>query len=337
MRGGRQLLDLINEVLDIARIESGNMEFRLEPVAVGELVSSAVLLVEPLARARGIRFGPVPGRASCPDVVADRARLSQVFINLLSNAIKYNREGGAVTFGYEAGGEGRVRFVVSDTGTGMTAEEVTRLFTPFERLDAPRRGVEGTGLGLAIARRLIQAMDGTLGVRTEPGLGSAFFVDLPAATGGTVVPAPVTLPQLMADGRNAPPGAPSAASARQPALLHVQARRSEREWIDDALHARPHLRLLESADGETGLVIARVSRPDVILLDSHLPDMDAAEFLRRLRGDTADAPPVILLVPAGGDSREEILRDLGVMEVLAKPLDPELLLDEVDRALGRSG
>jgi signal transduction histidine kinase len=179
LKGGDHLLSLINEVLDIARIEVGRMQLSLEPVAVNELVRNAVGLVRPLADQRPVRI-EMDLADGDPHVVADRQRLQQVLLNLLSNAVKYNREGGSVRCTTRSVGTERLRIAVSDDGMGMSKEELERLFVPFERLGVEGTGIEGIGLGLALSKQLVDVMMGTLGVESVPGSGSTFTVELPA-------------------------------------------------------------------------------------------------------------------------------------------------------------
>ena len=330
LRGGRHLLDLINEVLDIARIESGSVEFKLEPVPVSELVSATLLLVGPLAKARGIRFDPLLPAACRLEMLADRGRLTQVLLNLLSNAIKYNRDHGRVSLHCEEREGGRVRLSVTDTGLGLTSEEVARLFTPFERLGATRLGVEGTGIGLAISRSLAEAMGGSLGVDTEPGRGCTFFVDLPAA--------PVLQASEQSPVERVPESPVAAPGSRRLTVLHIEDQRANRELVELVLSTRPQIRLLESMDGESGLMRARIGRPDLILLDLHLPDLDGEEVLRRLRAEPLTAhTPVIVVSADAMPERQEHLRRLGVNTYLTKPLNVARFLHVIDEALALVG
>ena len=178
LRGGTHLLSLINEVLDIARIEAGHLSLSMEPVHALEIVELAAELVRPLAAQRGISV--VIDKAAAADIVvlADRQRLNQVLLNLLSNAVKYNRPNGTVTIGFEAVAGGRVRLTVTDTGAGIAEEKRRLLFQPFERLGAEQTAIEGTGLGLALSRGLAEAMGGALGVDSEVDRGSTFWIEL---------------------------------------------------------------------------------------------------------------------------------------------------------------
>jgi PAS domain S-box-containing protein len=187
LRGGRLLLDLVNELLDIARIESGRTVLSLEPVRVGDALQEVMTLVRPLATVRGVRIESRASDAADGTVLADPQRLRQVLLNLFSNAIKYNREGGVVTVGgVEIAGD-RLRISISDEGDGIAEDDLERLFTPFERLGVERTDVEGTGLGLAVSKSLVEAMGGSIGVRSEPGKGSTFVLEL-ALVGGSEDP-----------------------------------------------------------------------------------------------------------------------------------------------------
>jgi signal transduction histidine kinase len=181
LNGGRHLLDLINEVLDISRIEAGRMSLSLAPVPVAQTLLEALELVRPLLDQRGIRLLTPPEALCDLHVRADRQRLKQILLNLLSNAVKYNRQGGAVTISCEQTQRPGLRIAVSDTGLGIAPGKLERLFTPFERLGADESSEEGTGLGLALAKKLAEAMGGTMGVESTVDVGSTFWLELELA------------------------------------------------------------------------------------------------------------------------------------------------------------
>ena len=180
LAGGRHLLGLVEDLLDLSRVAAGKLELSERAVDARYEVAQAVALCGPLAAEKSLTLS-VEGGAGEVWAVADHRRLKQVLLNLISNAIKYNRPGGSVTLRAVSGGDEEVRIDVADTGVGMTAEELTRLFTPFERLGAPRRGVEGNGLGLAVSKALTEAMGGSIEVLSSPGAGSVFSLRLPVA------------------------------------------------------------------------------------------------------------------------------------------------------------
>src|SRR2546422_2845312 len=177
LKGGRHLLGLINEILEIARIESGQLPLSPEPVPVGDAIQRVLDLARPLAAARGIELDTTGAALHPRHVWADQQRLQQVLLNLVSNGIKYNRDGGRLTVACDVAQDGRLRIRVTDTGPGIAPALPERLFQPFDRLGAEQRGVEGTGLGLALSKRLVEAMGGTIGVESQPSAGSTFWVE----------------------------------------------------------------------------------------------------------------------------------------------------------------
>jgi signal transduction histidine kinase/CheY-like chemotaxis protein len=320
LKAGDHLLALINDILDISRIEEGRLTLSPEPVAVAGVVHEAVELVRPMAAEREVRLDvtAVPAELT---VQADRQRLKQVLLNLVTNSVKYNRPQGRVEITASRVENGRGRIAVADTGIGLREEDLGRLFAPFERLSAATSGVEGTGLGLTLSKSLVEAMGGSIGVKSQPGSGSTFWVELPPAA-----PEPLAL-QL--DGSDEEGG-----EARQPAgvVLYVEDNLSNVGLVEGILARRPGLRLLTAMQGRIALELARQNRPDLILLDVHLPDMDGAEVLRRLTADpnTAGIPVVVLSADATAHQRHRLL-GLGAAEYLTKPIRVGVLLRTLDR------
>jgi signal transduction histidine kinase/CheY-like chemotaxis protein len=323
VHAGRHLLSLINEVLEISRIEAGRLAMSLEPVPVGETVQSAVSLVRPLAAHRAIEVAlALPGGERY--VVADRQRLQQVLLNFLSNAVKYNREGGRITVSCAALADGRLRIGVTDTGQGLGPDGLARLFTPFDRLGAETSGVEGTGLGLTLSKRFVEAMGGRVHVESAVGVGSTFAVELVAAAAPDEDLHDAALP--------APAPAVSAGT-----VLYVEDNLANVRLVERVLHRRPQVTLLPAGQGSLGVDLAREHRPDLILLDSHLPDVPGAEVLRRLREDPRTARIPVVMVSADVTPGEvQRLLDAGAEAYLTKPLDVRQFLDVVDRQLARA-
>jgi PAS domain S-box-containing protein len=321
LKAGRHLLHLINEVLEIARIEAGREDFSLEPVSLAGVLQEALGLVRPLAQqwAVELREGPWPPGAF---VHADRQRLVQVLLNLLSNAIKYNRPGGYVRLACAPRADGAWTVRVADAGRGIPPDRVDQLFTPFTRLGAERTEIEGTGLGLALSRRLCEAMGGTLALEATSAEGSVFRVDL----------APARDP-VRALEHAAPPVAPAAAQ-RAATLLYVEDNLANLSLVDTILLSRPGWRTLPALQGQLGVELAREHLPDVVLLDLHLPDVPGEEVLRRLRADarTAAIPVVVVSADATPTSLER-LRVAGADAYLTKPLDVDEFLRTIDRFL----
>lgn len=319
LKAGRHLLHLINEVLEIARIEAGRERFSLEPVALAPVLDEALGLVRPLALQHGVALqgDDWPTNAF---VHADRQRLVQVLLNLLSNAIKYNRHGGLVRLRATRDGDGRCQIRVEDTGRGIATDRVDELFTPFARLGAEQTDVEGTGLGLALSRRLCEAMGGDLVLDHSDSTGSTFRVDLDMAE------SPMN---VLASGVHHV----AVVSAYRPAtLLYIEDNLANLSLVETILLARPGWRTLPALQGQLGVELAREHRPDVVLLDLHLPDMSGEAVLRRLRADarTADLPVVVVSADATSTSVER-LRTAGADAYLTKPLDVDEFLRVVDR------
>ncbi len=335
-RAGRHLLELVNEVLDISRIDSGNIALVPEPLAVNFLLPEALDLIRPLANRQGIRLIAGPGcQQEGAFVLADRQRLRQVLLNLLANAVKYNRAGGSVTLDGAPAPDGkRFRLSVGDTGVGIKPENLARLYTPFERLGAENTDVEGSGMGLALSKRLTESQGGALGVKSELGVGTTFWVDLPIAA----APAPEEVrlfdPLLhrnlfgAEDGsrpaeRRAGAESPAGASANAPrTLLHIEDNEANRLLIEMLVAQRPALRLLTASRGHEGLALAREHHPDLILLDLHLPDTAGEHVLQGLRADlaTRDTPVVMITADATAVRRRQAY-DQGANEFLTKPFN----------------
>jgi PAS domain S-box-containing protein len=317
LRGGRHLLELINEVLDISRIESGRLSLSLEPVALVEAVREATELIRPLAEQRGIAIEATD--VGGITVLADRQRLTQILLNLLANAVKYNRHDGRVTVSAQRAGLHRVRVVIADTGAGIPADKLALLFTPFERLGAEHSGVEGTGLGLALAKGLAEAMNGALTAESVVDQGSTFTLELPESDR-------VALPRNDAD------PAPSAAVDTVGLVLYIEDNRSNLELMERLLALRPGIELAHAPDGGTGLTVVRDRRPDLVLLDLHLPDVPGEEVLRQIWADPATRRvPVAVLSADATPAQKRRLLAAGAIAYLTKPFDIADVLQLVDR------
>jgi signal transduction histidine kinase/ActR/RegA family two-component response regulator/HAMP domain-containing protein len=320
LRAGRHLLGLINEVLDVSRIEAGRLQLSLEAVSVGETLHAALDLVRPWATDKGIALQAEAGETH-RHVLADRQRLQQVLLNLLSNAVKYNRPGGAVTVACDETPDAQLRIRVTDTGHGIASDKLARLFTPFERLGADATGVEGTGLGLTLSKHLVEVMGGTLSVESEVGVGSTFSVNLPLAQA----------PDGAFDGSGERIAAGPEASSHGGVVLYIEDNLSNLRLVERVLARRPGTTLLSALQGQLGLDLAQEHRPDLILLDLHLPDLSGEEVLGRLREErrTRDIPVVVLSADATPTQIERLL-GAGALAYLTKPLDVQALLKLLD-------
>jgi CheY-like chemotaxis protein len=310
----------VDEVLDISRIEAGELSFSLEPVPIARLLEEARGLIEPLAEARDVTVHPPRTAEGISYIRADNQRLKQVLINLLSNAVKYNREGGRVEVSVDAVGSDRVRIDVTDTGPGIDPNSIERVFIPFERLDAGS-DIQGTGLGLALSQRLVEAMGGTLTVSSTPGEGSTFTVELargePAAVAAADTEERKVVAERTYDGERS--------------LLYIEDTVANIRLVEEILSSRPSVRLLPAGMGSLGLELAAEHRPDLVLLDLHLPDIGGDEVLAQLRADkrTKDIPVVILSADAT-DSNPGPLLEAGAQAYLTKPIGVRDLLEVVD-------
>jgi len=325
LRAGRHLLDLINEVLDISRIESGRLQVSLEPVAVSETLGAAMDLVRPSAGARRITLS-LTAVAEERHVLADRQRLQQVFLNLLSNAVKYNRVGGEVWISCEDGADGALQIRVRDTGPGIAPDKLERLFTPFDRLGAEATDVEGTGLGLTLSKHLVEVMGGTMAVESSVGDGSTFSVELP------VVPPPT---EALGDLAARIP-LPADANGKAGVVLYIEDNPANLLLVERVLERRPKMKLLSALQGGLGFELAREHQPDLILLDLHLPDVSGDEVLGRLIAEprTREIPVVMLSADATPGQVDRLLA-AGARAYLTKPLDVRKLLTLLDESIPR--
>jgi CheY-like chemotaxis protein/two-component sensor histidine kinase len=330
LTAGQHLLRLIDEVLEIARIEAGRQSLSLEPVHVGAVLREAVTLVRPMAEQHRVRIDEDPGSGPEGYVHADRQRLAQVLLNLLSNAIKYNRPGGSVRLTCEwahpaEGVEPRCSIRVEDEGRGIPADRVDQLFTPFSRLGAEQTDVEGTGLGLALSLRLAEAMGGGLELERTGSDGSVFRLDLLQAAS----------PLRNADERPRRRGDETDVSSSA-VILYVEDNLANLSLVETFLASHPSWRVIPALKGLVGVELAREHRPDLVLLDLHLPDVPGEEVLRRLRADarTADIPVLVISADATRESPARLLA-AGADAYLTKPLDLDEFLTTLTRQLRR--
>ena len=324
---GNHLLTLINEILNLAQIESGKVSISLEPVELREVLEECHALTRTASAQRGIRL--VFPMETPLSVSADRTRLKQVLLNLLSNAVKYNREHGAVIVECTAGDQGRIRVAVQDTGNGLTPDQLRQLFQPFNRLGLDNTTIEGSGIGLVLTKRLVELMGGTIGVRSTPGTGSTFWIDLRSAEPSTRPHAQVR-PRLPTPGELV--GDPQLAT-----ILCVDDNRANLALLTEALSLRTDCMVLTATDGQAGVDMARSHSPDVILMDNNMPIMSGREAMRVLQQDPATAGiPIIAVSAAAMPNMVSSGLEQGYFRYLVKPYDLVDLTDAIDAAIDMS-
>jgi signal transduction histidine kinase/AmiR/NasT family two-component response regulator len=328
LKAGWYLLDLINEILDLALIESGKLTLSREPVSLVEIMLECRAMIEPQAKLRGIVMS-FPQFEIPHFVTADRTRLKQVLINLLFNAIKYNRPRGAVTVECTVHASKTIRISIRDTGEGLAADQLAQLFQPFNRLGKEASVEEGTGIGLVVSKRLMDMMEGSIGADSVVGSGSVFWIELA-----------LTTPPILAIAENARPTAAStlaSAGADRDLILHVEDNPANLELVEQIIARRPDLRLLSAADGNLGVEFARTHQPRVIVMDINLPGISGLEATRILRADPATASIPIIALSANAMPRD-IKKGLeaGFSNYLTKPLKVGEFLQALDNALAFS-
>ncbi|PPK72425.1 PAS domain S-box-containing protein [Methylobacter tundripaludum] len=317
LNGGRHLLELINEILDLARIESGRLDLSIEAVPLAPLIDEVVALLQPAAAARGIVI-----RQSCTDELhtrADRSRVRQILLNLLTNAVKYNYEGGNVMCSCVAI-ENTVRITVVDTGPGIAEELRSDLFQPFQRLGAEKTNIEGTGIGLAICKNLVEALDGRIGFDSHLGVGSCFWLELPLALPAHKMPAKLTAGFSTADA-----GIPCKGR-----VLYVEDNPVNINVMKHIFRMLPGVELRTAENAEDGLMMLHDLRPNLILMDINLPGMNGLDALKAIKANPRTAAIPVIAVSAAampGDVKTGL--NAGFLTYLTKPFDVPTLLGQI--------
>jgi len=325
LQAGWHLLKLINEVLDLAVVESGKMSLSSESVSLAEVISECQAMMEPQAKQRGISM-TFPQLDIPYYVHADRTRVKQVLINLLSNAIKYNREQGTVEVKCTTTSPERIRISVKDTGAGLPPEKLTQLFQPFNRLGQESRAGEGTGIGLVMSKRVVELMEGAIGVESTVGVGSVFWIELLLTT------APTFLVAISESTTAIQARIPTAARLRT--LLYVEDNPANLTLVEQLIARRSDIRLLTAVNGTLGIEIARASQPEVILMDINLPGISGIEALKILREDPATAHIPVVALSANAMQRDTKKgMEAGFFYYLTKPIKVNEFMDALDGAL----
>ena len=325
LQAGWYLLELINEILDLALIESGKLLLSPEPVSLADVLIDCQAMIEPQAQRGDIRVS-FPQFDSLRFVDADRTRMKQVFINLLSNAIKYNRAGGEVEVTCSTNDAKRTRISFRDTGEGLSADKLAQLFQPFNRLGQEGGAQEGTGIGLVVSKRLVELMGGEIGAESTVGVGSVFWIELNATVA----------PQLVVEETEPMAVAPMErrAGAQLHTLLCVEDNLANLMLVEELMVRRPDFRLLSARDGNRGIEMARNALPDVILMDINLPGISGIQALKTLTGDPATAHIPVIALSANAMPRD-IEKGLaaGFFRYLTKPIKIHEFMGTLDEAL----
>ena len=324
LKAGWYLLELINEILDLALIESGKLSMSLEPVSLPEIMNECAALIEPQAKENNIKITFTPPEKSC-FVKADRTRLKQVLINLISNAIKYNRPGGSVAVTCTLTDTDTIRISVRDTGNGLAPYQLAQLFQPFNRLGQETGGVQGTGIGLVVSKRLVEWMEGSIGVASTVGTGSEFWIELTMTTGANALVGTVeSTAKLLIRTQDDEP---------LHSLLYVEDNPANMMLVEDIIARRPEIRLLTARNGKNGIALARTSLPDVILMDINLPGISGIDAMKILSVDQTTAHIPVIALSANAMPRDiEKGLEAGFFRYLTKPIKVNEFMDTLDLA-----
>ncbi len=323
LKSGNHLLELINEVLDLSGIESGKVQISLEDIEIDTALHDVIDTLEPMLEESSIKIN-YPTKCSGQFIKVDRTRLNQVLTNLLSNAIKYNNEGGLVSIWIESPSDKMLRINIEDTGLGIAKENHDSLFEPFNRLGAESLNIEGTGVGLTITKRLVEMMGGSIGVESEVGKGTKFYVDFIKGESPELIP---NKKEVVVEIQNNE-------ITKKNTLLYVEDNPTNLKLVESVLQRRPSISLLTAPQAQSGIKIAMSHKPDIILMDINLPGMNGYEALEILKtSDNTKDIPVIAI------SANAMLKDIergkvaGFKDYITKPINVNKFLQAIDDVL----
>lgn len=324
LEGGNHLLKLINEILDLSKVEAGHIDLSLEPIEYNSLITECISLINPIAIQNQIQIINSP---SLKEIIfrGDKTRIKQVIVNLLSNAIKYNRIGGQVNIDVTQPNNELYKISITDTGAGIKEENMSGLFEAFNRLDASNTSIEGTGIGLVITKRLVELMGGNIGVQSEYGVGSTFWIQMPKETISDI--------EVSTDNVEKVP-APIINSSNEYKILYIEDNPSNLKLVIQILANKSYLHLFTAHTPGLGLELAEIKLPDLILLDINLPEMDGYEVLKRLRSNEKTSSIPVIAISANAMPNDFIKAEkAGFNDYLTKPLDINKFYDTIDQIL----
>jgi signal transduction histidine kinase/ActR/RegA family two-component response regulator len=325
-KAGKHLLELINEILDLSRIESGFLTLSIEDILLSNLIDDVLSLISPLGAKQNINIiNLIPQE---PDLLVqgDFTRLKQVLLNLMSNAVKYNKPGGSITLNCQKNDAGKICISISDTGEGISQDNLKQLFQPFNRMDAENSSVEGTGIGLTITKRLVELMNGNISVKSNPGMGSCFSIEIPEGNQLTMVRVDrVFTPVLKA---------PCYKEEQKWTLLYVEDNPANLKLVEQILQSRSDIKLLTAPQARLGIELARAHQPDMILMDINMAGMDGITAMKKLKKyeETSNIPVIAVSANAMESDIKKGL-EVGFKSYITKPFDIPKFFIEIDRFL----
>jgi len=326
LKGGQHLLDLINDILDLAQIEAGKVELSLENISPKTVIDDCLSLISAMAKKHDIGISVPNATTDLPKVHADYTRFKQVLLNLMSNAVKYNRANGTVFVDFGVTADDMFRIAVTDTGEGIHKDKQSQLFKPFSRLGAENSGIEGSGIGLVVCKDLVELMDGTIGMESEVGKGSSFWIELPLAKSDRHQTAEESVPDATQMEQSLP--------RMDGTLLYIEDNPDNLKLMEMIVSRIAGLSLISARTGELGVELARAERPDVIIVDINLPGIDGMEALNQLRRfeNTRNIPVMALSAAA---TRADIEKGMkaGFRQYLTKPVQVFDIVDAIKAAL----
>ena len=327
LKGGNHLLALINEILDLSKIETGHLDLEIDNYSLNEILDECLALIEPLTARQDIKIINNISHNTNFIINVDYTRFKQILLNLLSNAIKYNRDEGSVTISCENSGHQHLKISVADTGNGLYPDQISQLFTAFERMDAKNTNIEGTGIGLVITKRLVELMGGKIGVNSLPGQGTTFWLEINLTSVNTESNQnPSVLEDDSVQIQNN-------SSEHKKTILYIEDIYANVRLIENILSKSPYT-LISAAEGLSGIKLAASQKPDLILLDINLPEMDGYQVMQQLQANEATKHIPVIAISANAMKNDiQKSQDAGFQQYITKPVNVKKLLSCIDEVL----